>query len=1219
MPSGLSPFTTATAYLDHLAPRQSRPVQRFVPTSALAETVSPTSPEASTSTTAQEDHASQSITHFPQVHGCTGFVNARVIHAGKTLELRWLNLVQAPLSEAQEEGEDGEDHRPYEELDAYGCLAPIHFHFPDPIISSPGIFTSPSTGELTINLLTKRWTVYRLRFPAPYLFCLPEDEDFQDGWATDHEVEEVLGGKTVMLVHPIDVDNLLVFLADGGVSLLRWGRLVGLNESYGWMSAVFASGGTGAWWQKLLSVPSLPSSHASLGGGQIDASPDAAVSVASALGDGGTGENGWAFSVARDRKLRIWNLATQACVGIKDLARSARSNNVADYALVPTSGPDTPSAGAGKRPTGPPLLPPVPRTLLRYVPADEGDDAAYEGFLVAFVPSLVAPVFVTYGVSLSRDRRTSELVLLEERDCSDLWARGERQGDLRDFGVAKVDPTVGVETPQEQRAWTLWTVWDEATTTGGPGNVIRFVPLTETRAWQTATPEPPGWTTISPPRTETWDPAFFDEALSDGTKGVPEVFLEYILKPGRYAPSTLKYALDTYSEPLYHDRSVSRSNAIDLDFSTVEERIAAVVGSTIRLETSPQTGTPLYDAFRKRLQGEWLRFTAMCEESRRAALWTVELALDDDRELAVLFGRACVALPVAREAAVALAEASEREPQALVVEGDPWPVLGESDAREDLVRLVTASSTLANSIPKDLLLGLEADLLQAVREPLTSSFDSIADSLASDALIAAVAEARDVWQSSAAAITDPQSGLKSLCQVVTSTELLRPPANIGVVTTSVLSQALIADSATVSIETRFDLTRNAALFLLVLREEDGVEADALPPLMGALFAALHALGTLRWITLQPTTATVSRTSLQGNEDSLADQLESLQMGDQTAAELSATSSAFSLLTSLMALSHSPGYVVSSPPPLALTHALSSFLESTGLLSERNTVTTTLADVVFVQQLVNMGLPELALAVIGMYPVNAGLKYLEGAARTALGQVEDAEDAFRKAACALCELSSHHASGSTLTRCTDEDSARLDDDACLVPVLPIDCPSTPSGYYRHVATVFDEQAEADLAVAHFCELALSVTDDPQGQQLADRTAEELWARLFQAYSGLGLFEDAYKTLMRIPAEELCVVADLVPDDLADGLLCRKYACLRQLVQNMCEASQVDALLRFPFGDLQNKLEDALSWRARNSDPRSTPSYFGILYVYHSGRGDYRSGASWSCNTSGRLRG
>lgn len=70
--------------------------------------------------------------------------------------------------------------------------------------------------------------------------------------------------------------------------------------------------------------------------------------------------------------------------------------------------------------------------------------------------------------------------------------------------------------------------------------------------------------------------------------------------------------------------------------------------------------------------------------------------------------------------------------------------------------------------------------------------------------------------------------------------------------------------------------------------------------------------------------------------------------------------------------------------------------------------------------------------------------------------------------------------------------------------------------------------------------------------------------------------------------------------------RKHNSLRILVSSMCEANEVDQLLRFSFMGMQSEFERTLSFRARNSDPMSTPNYYQILYAYHITKGDYRSG-------------
>ena len=59
--------------------------------------------------------------------------------------------------------------------------------------------------------------------------------------------------------------------------------------------------------------------------------------------------------------------------------------------------------------------------------------------------------------------------------------------------------------------------------------------------------------------------------------------------------------------------------------------------------------------------------------------------------------------------------------------------------------------------------------------------------------------------------------------------------------------------------------------------------------------------------------------------------------------------------------------------------------------------------------------------------------------------------------------------------------------------------------------------------------------------------------------------------------------------------------------MCEEHAVERLMAFNFAGLTNEVEDALSFKARNADPRVRPFYSRILYTWYISRGDYRNGA------------
>ena len=60
--------------------------------------------------------------------------------------------------------------------------------------------------------------------------------------------------------------------------------------------------------------------------------------------------------------------------------------------------------------------------------------------------------------------------------------------------------------------------------------------------------------------------------------------------------------------------------------------------------------------------------------------------------------------------------------------------------------------------------------------------------------------------------------------------------------------------------------------------------------------------------------------------------------------------------------------------------------------------------------------------------------------------------------------------------------------------------------------------------------------------------------------------------------------------------------------MCEENAVEKLVSFNFVGFNTEVEDALSFNARNADPRVRPFYSRILYTWYITRGDYRSGSS-----------
>ena len=58
--------------------------------------------------------------------------------------------------------------------------------------------------------------------------------------------------------------------------------------------------------------------------------------------------------------------------------------------------------------------------------------------------------------------------------------------------------------------------------------------------------------------------------------------------------------------------------------------------------------------------------------------------------------------------------------------------------------------------------------------------------------------------------------------------------------------------------------------------------------------------------------------------------------------------------------------------------------------------------------------------------------------------------------------------------------------------------------------------------------------------------------------------------------------------------------------MCEENAVEKLMTFNFAGIAEEVEDSLSFKARNVDPRVQPLYSRILYSWYVFRGDYRNG-------------
>ncbi|KAH9036608.1 nucleoporin Nup120/160-domain-containing protein [Lactarius pseudohatsudake] len=138
-----------------------------------------------------------------------------------------------------------------------------------------------------------------------------------------------------------------------------------------------------------------------------------------------------------------------------------------------------------------------------------------------------------------------------------------------------------------------------------------------------------------------------------------------------------------------------------------------------------------------------------------------------------------------------------------------------------------------------------------------------------------------------------------------------------------------------------------------------------------------------------------------------------------------------------------------------------------------------------------------------------------------------------------------------------------------------------GFYLHVSTLFKATSLIDHEI-RFAQLALSNAPP-------DWNTTDLWNTVIKGATDLGYWDDAYAGLMSTPHELL------------------RRDCAQHLVHRMCEEHAVERLMSFNFVGIADEVESALSFKARNADPRVQPFYSRILYTWYVTHGDYRNAA------------
>ena len=733
----------------------------------------------------------------------------------------------------------------------------------------------------------------------------------------------------------------------------------------------------------------------------VPSSPSQIVSLASSSLEGSVP---FAFGVSRDRKLKIWNLDTGVCSRAIDLPRPVSSST--EVELIRGRETDSPSTATTKSARkGPTLLSPTPTPFVKIVLGSEL--SAYASYLVLFVTASAGspPAFFFYGISTDEAGAVSELTPVGEQICESDGAV------LVDYEFAK---------GSGRECWTLWSLWEE----GGEAEVrfIRIPTLGGEESIEEDEETEGEWTKVGRGSASVarWNSSYFDQQIQDSaptSTNLINIFTEHIFYPGRYSATTLEFALDGYEDTTLSEIDPRhRPEAFSFEYESTADKIRAIVGCTVQLEISTQTGAFLHEAYNKKLKVEWLKFVAMCNESRAAALFPTALAGSDERGLMMILTRDAIVVPIIQDS-VGMLERLEGNGHELAVfmnleeaslEGS-YASLAAGGVRQDIFSILSVITSIQATISRADARELEDALLKIVRTPLAADIEDISLELFDKFLAPNIDDTLSATLSDQLRLLgNPSDSLQTLWRLVSSSELIEsietdPDSSDPI---SELSAALLADQISLSIDSRYSLVKGLIVLMLYLYGEEGeLLGEGLSGLANATFASFHTLSALKWITKQgPPPILVDLES----DQSILERFGEMKMDGNSASPHSIPS--FSLLNSLL-LNPSFSPALSSPSHLSqsLTQSANDFLSSTGLLAEKLSLVDTPEEVSFALRLVEMDVGESVLDFVEMFQgaTREGMRFVKGLCLMRLddermmGSVEE----FSKAAAALCTFPS----------------------------------------------------------------------------------------------------------------------------------------------------------------------------------------------------------------------
>ncbi|EIW82466.1 hypothetical protein CONPUDRAFT_123432 [Coniophora puteana RWD-64-598 SS2] len=636
-------------------------------------------------------------------------------------------------------------------------------------------------------------------------------------------------------------------------------------------------------------------------------------------------------------------------------------------------------------------------------------------------------------------------------------------------------------------------------------------------------------------------PTYLDELLLS-PGSLTDKFVEAILRPGVFSPLTLQTAIDQYTQACLSLPGPPPSQLVT-PYLTLAENITAVVGCTVSLLRDPSTGVLQYANYWSALKRDWEGFIARCRELERSARWPLALGIGDTSGTIMAVERERVGI--------------------LAVEDLPLRThrqLTESLPVEQHFLLLDIIWTLCDKLGNEALLALETAVVDLLHQEIAfSTVDIIQDQALRLELREKVDEAtEESIYARLQSLEDLDRDVRTIIDLVAGfdqevkkeedeVELLLPCSR------SEWCTALTTAYVSTTVHARYDISL-ALITLLFFISEDLTGWDH--SLIEEIFAVFRGLAMLRSVARQPAgdiTNNRSKSSDGSATDEVIARMNDMQV---SSSHYPRGESSFPLLHRLLA----QNFDISELPSAA--HR---FLDATGMLQSTSPAHVTSSEVLFCERARLLGYCEVSRELLLWLPRTPAVTFSTACLWIEFGRPDDAALLLEKAAGSFAGANS---------------GLSFEDAEALGSVIPGGkLYDSEYIFYLHMAALFKTYSLTQHEVA-FIQHALMVSTP-------DFDTEDLWLNLIRGYIELGRYEDAYTSILTTPYDHL------------------KRDCIGDIVYRMCEDNAVEKLMSLIFTDLANEVEDALAFKARNTDPRVRPFYSRILYTWYTMRGDHRN--------------